>query len=115
MPSSRSLVRSLVLAAFASAGIAAQAAPVTLLNVSYDVTREFYKDYDAAFVAHWKATTGEALVVNQSHGGSSKQARSVVDGLEADVITMNQATDIDLLAERGGLVPADWAKRLPDH
>jgi len=108
----RALPLAVVLAASA---LVAHAAPTTLLNVSYDVTREFYKDYDAAFVAHWKATTGEALVVNQSHGGSSKQARSVVDGLEADVITMNQATDIDLLAERGALVPADWAKRLPDH
>jgi len=108
--------RALFLAAvLAASALVAHAAPVTLLNVSYDVTREFYKDYDAAFVAHWKSTTGEALVVNQSHGGSSKQARSVVDGLEADVITMNQATDIDLLAERGALVPADWARRLPDH
>jgi sulfate transport system substrate-binding protein len=101
-------------AALAGFAFAAQAA-TTLLNVSYDVTREFYKDYDAAFVAHWKAATGEALVVNQSHGGSSKQARSVIDGLDADVITMNQATDIDILAERGALVPADWAKRLPNN
>src|SRR3954464_6791050 len=115
MPSSRSLVRSLVLAAFASAGIAAQAAPVTLLNVSYDVSREFYKDYDAAFIAHWKQAGGEALVINQSHGGSSKQARSVLDGLEADVVTMNQATDIDVLSDRGALLPANWATRLPDN
>jgi len=114
MRSSRSLVRSLVLAAFASASLAAQAAPVTLLNVSYDVAREFYKDYDAAFVAHWKQAGGEAIVVNQSHGGSSKQARSVLDGLEADVVTMNQATDIDVLADRGQLLPANWATRLPN-
>lgn len=93
----------------------ARAASPTLLNVSYDVSREFYKDYNTVFAAHWKKTTGESLVLNQSHGGSSKQARSVVDGLEADVITMNQANDIDLLADRGGLVPADWAKRLPDN
>jgi sulfate transport system substrate-binding protein len=111
----RSVIRSLCLAAFAAASFAAQAAPVTLLNVSYDVTREFYKDYDAAFIAHWKQASGEQVVVNQSHGGSSKQARSVIDGLDADVITMNQATDIDILAERGGLVPADWAKRLPNN
>ena len=91
------------------------AAATTLLNVSYDVSREFYKDYNALFAAHWKKTAGEDLVLNQSHGGSSKQARSVVDGLEADVITMNQANDIDLLAERGNLIPADWARRLPDH
>lgn len=89
--------------------------PKTLLNVSYDVSREFYKDYNAAFAAHWKKTTGAALTLNQSHGGSSRQARSVVEGLEADVITMNQANDIDLLAERGALIPADWAKRLPDN
>jgi len=115
MRSSRSLVRSLILAAFASASVAAPAAPVTLLNVSYDVAREFYKDYDAAFIAHWKQAGGEAIVVNQSHGGSSKQARSVLDGLEADVVTMNQATDIDVLADRGQLLPADWAKRLPSN
>jgi sulfate transport system substrate-binding protein len=93
----------------------ANAAGVTLLNVSYDVSREFYKEYDALFIAHWKKTTGEDLTVNQSHGGSSKQARSVVDGLEADVITMNQANDIDVLHDRGNLIPADWAKRLPDN
>jgi sulfate/thiosulfate transport system substrate-binding protein len=108
--SRRLLCASLLLAAFA-----AQAAPVTLLNVSYDVAREFYKDYDAAFVAHWKQAGGEAIVVNQSHGGSSKQARSVLDGLEADVVTMNQATDIDVLADRGSLLPANWATRLPSN
>jgi sulfate/thiosulfate transport system substrate-binding protein len=87
----------------------------TLLNVSYDVSREFYKDFNTAFAAHWKKTTGETLTLNQSHGGSSRQARSVVDGLEADVITMNQHNDIDILAERGKLLPADWAKRLPNN
>src|SRR5437899_209500 len=70
-----------------------QAAGPTLLNVSYDVAREFYKDYNAAFIKHWKATAGEDIAVNQSHGGSSKQARAVIDGLEADVVTMNQAND----------------------
>ncbi len=111
-----SVVRRVLLAAglCSAAGLAAAAGP-TLLNVSYDVSREFYKDYNAAFAAHWKKTAGEDLTLNQSHGGSSKQARSVVDGLEADVITMNQANDIDLLAERGQLIPADWAKRLPDN
>ena len=87
----------------------------TLLNVSYDVSREFYKDYNAVFAAHWKKITGETLTLNQSHGGSSRQARSVVEGLEADVITMNQANDIDILADLGKLIPADWAKRLPDN
>jgi len=107
-----------VLAATAlSVGVSspARAAGPTLLNVSYDVSREFYKDYNAVFAAHWKKTTGEDLTLNQSHGGSSRQARSVADGLEADVITMNQHNDIDILAERGKLIPADWAKRLPNN
>lgn len=101
--------------AVAHAAPAAQVAPASLLNVSYDVSREFYKDYNAAFAAHWQRQTGQALNLQQSHGGSSKQARSVADGLEADVITMNQANDIDILAERGQLIPADWARRLPDN
>jgi sulfate transport system substrate-binding protein len=92
-----------------------RAAGTTLLNVSYDVSREFYKDFNAAFIADWKKRTGEELTVNQSHGGSSRQARSVVDGLEADVITMNQANDIDILWERARLIPQDWAQRLPNH
>jgi sulfate transport system substrate-binding protein len=87
----------------------------TLLNVSYDVSREFYKDFNAAFSAHWKKTTGQTVTLNQSHGGSSRQARSVADGLEADVITMNQHNDIDFLHTRGGLVPANWASRLPHN
>ena len=90
-------------------------ADVTLLNASYDVARELYKDYNAAFVQHWKKQTGENVTVKQSHGGSSKQARAVADGLEADVVTMNQANDIDLLHQRGQLVPADWQKRLPNN
>ncbi|MFO1429807.1 MAG: sulfate ABC transporter substrate-binding protein [Candidatus Competibacteraceae bacterium] len=90
----------------------ASEADTTLLNVSYDVTREFYKDYNSAFADYWKHKTGEIVTINQSHGGSSKQARAVADGLEADVITMNQAGDIDLLQDRG-LIPADWQKRLP--
>src|SRR5262245_6297648 len=105
------LVAALGMALAASAAIADS----QLLNVSYDVTREFYKDFNPAFASWWKARTGETVVINQSHGGSSKQARSVVDGLGADVITMNQANDIDLLAERGKLIPADWAKRLPHN
>ena len=88
-------------------------AETTLLNVSYDVTREFYRDYNAAFTAHWKATAGESVTINQSHGGSSKQVRSVIDGLEGDVVTMNQALDIDQLAV-AGLIPQDWATRLPN-
>lgn len=91
----------------------AVAAGPTLLNVSYDVSREFYKDFNTAFAAQWKKSTGEDITLNQSHGGSSRQARSVADGLEADVITMNQANDIDILVERGRLISPDWAKRLP--
>lgn len=109
----RAILLAAVLAPFIAAGPAAAA--VTLLNVSYDVSREFYKDYNAAFGAHWRKTTGEELTLNQSHGGSSRQARSVVEGLEADVITMNQANDIDILADRGALIPANWATRLPDN
>jgi sulfate transport system substrate-binding protein len=100
---------------FAGLAPTARAAGQTLLNVSYDVSREFYKDYNALFAAYWKKTTGEDVTLNQSHGGSSKQARSVVDGLEADVLTMNQANDIDVLHDRGNMIPADWAKRLPDN
>ncbi|MES2934055.1 MAG: sulfate ABC transporter substrate-binding protein [Pseudomonadota bacterium] len=88
-------------------------ADTTLLNVSYDVTRELFKDINPAFAAEWKKSNGETVTINQSHGGSSKQARSVADGLEASVVTMNQANDIDILAERG-LLPADWSKRFPN-
>jgi len=86
----------------------------TLLNASYDVTREFYKEFNDSFAADWKAKTGETPKIDQSHGGSSKQARSVLDGLEADVVTMNQSTDIDILAQNG-LVAKDWPDRFPDH
>jgi sulfate transport system substrate-binding protein len=85
----------------------------TLLNVSYDVAREYYKDYNPVFARYWKQKTGETVTINQSHGGSSAQARAVADGLEADVVTMNQATDVDLLAQRG-LVVTDWVKRFPN-
>jgi len=102
------------LAALSLATIAEAAGP-SLLNVSYDVAREFYKDYNAAFIKHWKATVNEDITINQSHGGSSKQSRAVIDGLEADVVTMNQANDIDAIAERGKLLPLDWAKRLPNN
>jgi sulfate transport system substrate-binding protein len=94
--------------------LTAAAADVQLLNVSYDVARELYKDINPAFIAEYKKTTGETVVVSQSHGGSSKQARSVADGLEASVVTMNQANDIDMLADRG-LVATDWAKKFPNN
>jgi sulfate transport system substrate-binding protein len=85
----------------------------TLLNVSYDPTRELYQDVNAAFVRHWKATGGEEVKVNQSHGGSGKQGRAVIDGLEADVVTLALAYDIDAVAEKGKLLAPDWQTRLP--
>ncbi|WP_374709473.1 sulfate ABC transporter substrate-binding protein [Massilia scottii] len=94
--------------------LGASAADAQLLNVSYDVARELYKEINPAFIAEWKKTTGETITINQSHGGSSKQARSVADGLEASVVTMNQANDIDMLADRG-VVAADWAKKFPHN
>ena len=97
--------------AFAAGGVASAQ---TLLNGSYDVAREFYKDYNAAFVAHYKKTTGKDIKIDQSHGGSSAIARSVADGLDADVVTMNTSTDIDFLAGVG-VVAKDWAKKFPDN
>jgi len=100
------------LALVAGASVFAQS--TTLLNVSYDVAREFYKDYNTAFVAHYKKTTGKDVKIDQSHAGSSAQARAVADGLDADVVTMNTSTDIDFLAGVG-VVAKDWAKRFPDN
>lgn len=99
---------------------ALSAAPVgdkklTLLNVSYDPTREFYQDYNRLFAAWWKGRTGQEIEIQQSHGGSGKQARAILDGLKADVVTLALGYDISILAEKGGLLPADWAQRLPGH
>ena len=105
------LSRSLLAPALLVSGSAL--AQTTLLNVSYDVSRELYKDINPAFAAVWKAHSGNTVTINQSHGGSSKQAGAVIGGLEADVITMNQSPDIDILVERGGLVAADWRKQFP--
>jgi len=91
------------------------AAQASLLNVSYDPTRELYKDINEAFVKQWTPKGGKPLTIRQSHGGSGKQARSVIDGLEADVVTLALAYDIDALAERGRLIPKDWQKRLPHN
>ena len=88
---------------------------VTLLNVSYDPTRELYQEYNAAFAKHWKAQAGQDVAIRQSHGGSGKQARAVIDGLEADVVTLALAYDIDALSAKAKLLPADWQKRLPDN
>lgn len=92
-----------------------EAAETTILNASYDVARGLYKDLNAAFQPEWKTKTGDDLTINMSHGGSSKQARAVLDGLAADVVTMNQDTDIDILVSRGNLVSPDWRQRLPDN
>jgi sulfate transport system substrate-binding protein len=96
-------------------GSAAHAAGVKLLNVSYDPTRELYEEYNKAFAAYWKSKTGDTVSVNQSHGGSGKQARAVIDGLQADVVTLALAYDIDALAIQGDLVPKDWQSRLPNN
>ncbi|MEZ5765486.1 MAG: thiosulfate ABC transporter substrate-binding protein CysP [Xanthobacteraceae bacterium] len=87
----------------------------TLLNVSYDIARELYVEINAAFIKHTKAKTGQDITVNQSHNGSSRQARSILEGLESDVVTFNQVTDVQVLHDRGKLIPADWAKRLPNN
>ncbi|MGH8429138.1 MAG: sulfate ABC transporter substrate-binding protein, partial [Solimonas sp.] len=98
-----------------AAPLLAHAASVELLNVSYDPTRELYKDVNEKFAAQWKAKTGDTVTIKQSHGGSGKQARSVIDGLEADVATLALAGDIDAIAERGRLIPANWQQRLPSN
>jgi sulfate/thiosulfate transport system substrate-binding protein len=111
-----SLIRRLLtMSTLALAAGAAHAKDITLLNVSYDPTRELYVDFNKAFAAQWKAKTGDVVTVKQSHGGSGKQARSVIDGLEADVVTLALAADVDALHTKAGLIPADWQSRLPDN
>jgi sulfate/thiosulfate transport system substrate-binding protein len=111
----RSILVGAILMLGLAAGQSLPAATVKLLNVSYDPTRELYEDYNKAFAAYWKAKTGDTVIVNQSHGGSGKQARSVIEGLEADVVTLALAYDIDALATQGGLIPDDWQRRLPNN
>src|SRR5437773_8336010 len=94
--------------------IACAGSPSEILNVSYDPTRELYRDFNQAFARHWKQRTGASIAIQQSHAGSSKQARSVIDGLSADVVTLALAYDIDAIAEKGKLLPADWQERLPN-
>src|SRR5450759_1585910 len=91
------------------------AADVTILNVSYDPTRELYVDYNAAFAKYWQAKAGQKVLINQSHGGSGKQARSVIDGLAADVVTLGLAGDVDAIATQGKLLPLNWQSRLPNN
>src|ERR1039458_9816246 len=102
----------LLLAVFASVSFAAT---LRLLNVSYDPTRELYQNINAAFAKQWKAKTGADVVINQSHGGSGSQARAVIDGLQADVVTLALSYDIDAIAEKAGLLPKNWQSRLPDN
>ncbi|WP_313170989.1 sulfate ABC transporter substrate-binding protein [Massilia oculi] len=110
----RRSILALTLALGAALPLHASAANVELLNVSYDVARELYKEVNPAFIASYKQQTGQTVTIKQSHGGSSKQARAVADGLAASVVTMNQANDIDMLADRG-LVAKDWAKKFPNN
>src|ERR1051326_9080577 len=106
-----------LLALFAVCPLPSWAAPkpVTLLNVSYDPTRELFQEFNAAFSKYWETKTGQKVIVRQSHGGSSKQSRSVIDGLPADVVTLALAYDIDAIAERAKLLPKDWQSRLPNN
>jgi sulfate transport system substrate-binding protein len=111
----RRLVLAMLVFAGGFATTQVQAAdPTTLLNASYDVSRELYKDINEAFIADWKKKTGETVTINQSHGGSTKQALAVANGLEADVVTFNQAPDVDVLVKTGGLVSADWRTKFPN-
>ena len=110
----KSLLHISLLAALVLAPIA-QAADITLLNVSYDPTRELYQDYNTAFSKYWKAKTGDNVTIKASHGGSGKQARAIIDGLDADVATLALAYDVDQLYEKGKLIPKDWQKRLPHN
>ena len=103
------------LAAIVALGATAVRAETTLLNVSYDPTRELYDDYNKVFAQYWKQKTGKDVSVRQSHGGSGKQARTVIDGLPADVVTLALAYDIDAIAQQGKLLPANWQTRLPDN
>jgi sulfate/thiosulfate-binding protein len=109
------VLRTAVALAAILAAANARAKSIELLNVSYDPTRELYVDYNAAFTKYWKAKTGDDVVIKQSHGGSGAQARSVIDGLQADVVTLALAADIDSLHTHGDYLPADWQSRLPEH
>jgi sulfate/thiosulfate-binding protein len=104
-----------ILVATILAGASAQAANVTLLNVSYDPTRELYQNINTAFAAQWKSKTGDTVTINQSHGGSGAQARAVIDGLDADMVTLALAYDIDAISQKAGLLPADWQKRFGEN
>ena len=111
-----SVIRRLIVAgSLALMAQATTAQTVSLLNVSYDPTREFYVEFNAAFAKHWQTTNGQAVTIRQSHGGSGRQARAVIDGLDADIVTLALAFDVDALHQNGKLIPADWQKRLPHN
>jgi sulfate/thiosulfate-binding protein len=105
----------LKIALILSCVISANAKEIKLLNVSYDPTRELYTEFNAAFANYWKTKTGDDVTINQSHGGSGKQAQSVINGLEADVVTLALSYDIDAISQQAKLLPADWQKQLPDN
>lgn len=109
------LLRGIWLALAVTLAAPAVQAQTDILNSSYDVARELFAELNPLFSAHWQATEGQAVTVRQSHGGSSRQARAIIEGLQADVVTYNQYTDVDVLATRGRLIPADWAQRLPNN
>lgn len=110
------LFRPLLLLTFSLAFILpAQAKEQTLLNTSYDIARELFAEYNPLFKQHWKAKTGNSLTIKQSHAGSSKQARAILQGLPADIVTFNQVTDVQVLHDKGKLIPADWKARLPNN
>ncbi len=111
----KSILAALAIAAMAALPQAASAKDISLLNVSYDPTRELYKEINVAFAKQWKDKTGDTVTIQQSHGGSGKQARSVIDGLKADVVTLALAYDVDSLYDNGKLIPLEWQKRLPQN
>jgi sulfate transport system substrate-binding protein len=115
----RNWIQQVFCASLAAAGLwlnaPTRASDVRILNVSYDVTREFYQEFNPAFAAAWKAKTGDRVTINQSHDGSGKQAQAVIAGLDADVVTLNQPPDVDLLFSSARLLPKTWASRLPNH
>jgi sulfate transport system substrate-binding protein len=109
------MIRKLLVTTLLGSSLLAHAADISLLNVSYDPTRELYQEFNAAFAKHWKAKTGDTVTIKQSHGGAGKQARAVIDGLEADVVTLALAYDIDAIAEKAKLFGPEWQKRLPHN
>jgi len=111
----RSLLRTALAVVGLSTALLAESKSVELLNVSYDPTRELYTEYNAAFAKHWKAQSGQDVTIRQSHGGSGKQARAVIDGLKADVVTLALAGDIDAIADKARVLPSDWQSRLPHN